>query len=187
MWSILYRRGAVLLVLLGPFALLALATPASSSARAHKRSHAKPADGARALLRSPELWATIDVCNTAKQPDTVGVRGSMPGDGHAHDQMLMSFHLQYLNAVNQWVELEGAASSAFIVVGDGAATRQGGTSFTLKPHAGKSTFKLRGIVMFKWMHANTIVETARKPTTALHEATEGAEPKGFSAAACSVG
>jgi hypothetical protein len=180
-------RRAALLVLLGPLGLLALAAPASSSTRGHKRSPARPANGAGVLLRSSELWATIDVCNTAKQPDTVGVRGSMPGDGHARDELMMSFRLEYLNAVNQWVELEGAASSAFIDVGDGAATRQGGTSFTLKPHAGKSTFKLRGVVLFKWMHGKTIVETARKPTTALHEATEGAEPKGFSAAECSVG
>ncbi len=35
----------------------------------------------RALLTSKELWATIDVCDPPDQPNTLGVRGSMPGDG----------------------------------------------------------------------------------------------------------
>lgn len=178
----MHRTGAAALL-----TVLALAAPAASSARAPVRPHARRA-GERALLRSRELWATIDVCNTAKQPNTVGIRGSMPGDGRAHDQMLMSFRLEYLNAVNQWVELEGSTSSSgFILVGSGTAARQGGSSFTLKPRAGKSTFTLRGVVEFKWMRGKTVVQTARKPTTPGHLATEGAEPKDFSAAECPVG
>jgi len=138
------------------------------------------------LLRSRELWSTIDVCNTAKQPDTIGIRGSMPGDGRAHDEMVMTFHLQYLNAVNQWVELE-AASSGPVVVGGAESTRQDGWSFTLKPRSGKSPFTLRGIVEFKWMHGKSLVQTAHRATAAGHEAAVGAEPKGYSAASCSVG
>ena len=166
---------------------LALCVPAAGAAGAQLLAHAHRAVEPRALLRSPDLWATIDVCDTANQPDTVGVRGSMPGDGRAHDQMLMSFHLEYLNAVNQWVELEGSGSSGFIEVGSASAARQGGSSFALKPHAGKATYTLRAIVEFKWMHGKTIVLTARKPTTAGHEAAVGAEPKGYSAAQCAIG
>ncbi len=168
-------------------ALLALLAPAASSASPRRAPHAKRASSLRALLRSRELWATIDVCNTAKQPDTVGVRGSMPGDGHAHDQMSMSFHLEYLNAVNQWVELEGSGSSGFVTVGSAGASRQGGSSFTLKPHPGKPAYMLRGVVDFKWTRGKTIVQTARRPTTTGHEAAVGAEPKSYSAADCSVG
>ena len=168
-------------------ALLTLLAPAAASARPQRTPHAKGASSLRALLRSRELWATIDVCNTAKQPDTVGVRGSMPGDGHAHDQMSMSFHLEYLNAVNQWVELEGSGSSAFIAVGSAGASRQGGSSFTLKPHPDRPAYALRGIVDFRWTHGKAIVQTARRPTTSGHEAAVGAEPKSYSAAECSVG
>lgn len=179
-------------------ALIALAIPAVSlaaqpSARSPRqrgrvaRARAKRTSSPRTLLRSRELWATIDVCNTAKQPDTVGVRGSMPGDGRAHDTMLMSFRLEYLNAVNQWVELEGSGASPFTSVGDASSARQGGTSFTLKPHAGKPAYTLRGVVYFKWMHGKTVVLTARRPTTTGHVATVGAEPKDFSAAQCAIG
>jgi hypothetical protein len=168
--------------LAAPLVLLALLAPAVTATGAPRRGAAM-----QELLRSHELWATVDVCDTAKQPDTVGVRGSMPGDGHAHDEMLMSFHLQYLNAVNQWVEIATGTSSAFIDVGGAGATRQGGSSFMLKPRASKATYTLRGVVDFKWMRGATVVHTAHRYTSAGHQATDGAEPKGFSAAQCSVG
>jgi len=75
---------------------LASSSPAlvsSTPAKAHARSARE-----RALLDSHELWATIDVCNPADQRNTVGIRGSMPGDGQSHDRMYMSFRLQYMNA-----------------------------------------------------------------------------------------
>jgi hypothetical protein len=170
---------------------LALLVPASSLAGANPGATPKrplTPRPPRALLHSHELWATIDVCNTLKQPDTIGIRGSMPGDGRAHDEMFMSFHLQYLNAVNQWVELEGSSSSsAYIDVGDAKAARQGGWSFTLKPREGKPAFMLRGIVDFKWARGKTIVLNASRATTSGHESTAGAEPKDYSASSCSVG
>ena len=165
----------------------ALLSPGGSLAATAGSPASRRAPNTRALLHSRELWATIDVCDTPKQPNTIGVRGSMPGDGRARDQMSMSFHLQYLNAVNQWVELEAGDSSGYINVGTGAATRQGGWSFTLKPREGKPAFMLRGVVDFRWSQGKTVLQTASRPTTASHAATAGAEPKGFSAAACSVG
>ncbi len=171
-------------------ATAALAAPLAQAARppaTQNQSSPSHAVKPRELLRSRELWATIDVCNTAKQPDTIGVRGSMPGDGRNHDVMTMTFHLQYLNAVNQWVELGSGQSSAPVIVGGGETTRQGGWSFTIGPRTGKSLFTLRGIVDFKWMHGNHVLQSARKPTTVGHEVREGAEPKGYSTASCSVG
>ena len=55
----------------------------------------------QALLRSRELWSTIDVCSPAAQPNTVGVRGSMPGDRHGHDKMYMRFRLQYMDTTKK--------------------------------------------------------------------------------------
>ena len=61
------------------------------------------------LMRSRELWATIDVCNSPKQPNTVGIRGSMPGDGKPSDKLYMRFGLEYLDAVNQWAALPSSS------------------------------------------------------------------------------
>src|SRR5271166_4772206 len=123
----------------------------------------------RQLLHSHELWATIDVCDPADQPSTVGVRGSMPGDGHAHDTMYMSFRLQYLSsATKSWVNLASGASSGFVAVGSGASARQGGTSFELKPVAGKPAVTLRGVVDFQWRRGKTVVVSGAEPSTAGH-------------------
>ncbi len=46
-----------------------------------RRRFRADADSQHSLLHSRELWATVDVCNPKDQPNTVGIRGSMPGDG----------------------------------------------------------------------------------------------------------
>jgi hypothetical protein len=170
---------------------VALATAAldgSAYAKAGTRSGAaKPSTLERALLHSHELWATIDVCNPADQPDTVGIRGSMPGDGHAHDKMYMSFRLQYMNASRQWVNLASGASSGFVAVGSGASARQGGTSFELKPAAGKPAVTLRGVVDFQWRRDKTVEVSGAEPTVAGHKSLAGADPANFSAATCVIG
>jgi hypothetical protein len=169
---------AVLVAALAPARALALSAPSTSG---------KPTLLERELLHSHELWATIDVCNTSKQPDTIGIRGSMPGDRRARDRMYMAFRLQYLNAQQQWVNLAGSASSAYVAVGSGASSRQGGTSFELKPVAGKPPVTLRGVVDFEWRRGKTVVMLTAEPTSAAHRSLAGAEPADYSAATCVIG
>ena len=143
---------------------------------------------AQALLHSRELWATIDVCNPPKQPNTIGIRGSMPGDARAGDRMYMSFELQYLTAVNQWVPLS-SSTSGYVAVGGGGSVRQGGWSFTLKPSSthGNGKYTIRGLVSVRWMHGKHVIAHGQVPTTAGHKALVGADPPGYSAASCSIG
>jgi hypothetical protein len=142
---------------------------------------------AASLLSSRDLWATIDVCNPRDQPNTVGIRGSMPGDGKAHDRMYMSFTLQYREAkTGRWVDLTSGASAAFVAVGGAGSPRQGGRSFQLMPAAGKP-FVLRGVVAFQWRRGRRLMGSATRTTTAGHNSLAGADPAGFSAASCRIG
>jgi hypothetical protein len=144
------------------------------------------AQAASTVLQSRQLWATINVCNPKDQPDIVGVRGSMPSDGHQRDRMYMSFRLQYLNTTTKhWVDLAGATPT-FIWVGSGSA-RQGGQSFQLMPAAGRPAFTLRGLVEFQWRRGRAVLQSTRRPTTAGHVSLAGADPRGFSAASCQIG
>jgi len=162
-------------------------SPAGALAAAAPTKAATPTPRAHALLSSRELWATIDVCNPADQPDTVGIRGSMPGDRHSRDKMYMSFRLQYMSASKQWVNLSSGASSSFVAVGSGASARQGGTSFELKPVAGKPAVTLRGVVDFQWRRGGTMLASGVLPTAAGHKSLAGADPPGYSAATCIIG
>ncbi len=171
-----------------PACALASAAPTKGAApKAAAPKAASPTPAERELLSSRELWATIDVCNPADQPDTIGVRGSMPGDKHAHDKMYMSFRLQYENASKHWVDLSSGASSGFMAVGSGASARQDGTSFELKPAAGKPAVTLRGVVDFQWRRGSAVVFSTAVPTSAAHKSLAGADPPDYSAATCVIG
>jgi hypothetical protein len=175
---------AVLGVLLPVPALASSATPPQSLT---PKSTKKTTAAERALLDSPQLWATIDVCDPSDQPNTVGVRGSMPGDDHSKDHMYMSFRLQYINATTkQWVDLS-KTTPAFIAVGAAKAARQGGSSFELKPVTGQPAFTMRGVVSFQWRRGSTVEYTVSRPTTAGHTSLTGADPVGFTAATCMIG
>ena len=140
----------------------------------------------QALLRSRELWATIDVCNPPDQRDYVGVRGSMPGDKHTKDKMYMAFRLQYMNTTTgKWVDL-ASAKPAYVYVGPGGSVRQGGRSFQLVPRAGKPAVSMRGVVSYQWRRGGRILQSVSRPTTAGHKSLAGADPAGFSAASCQI-
>jgi hypothetical protein len=137
------------------------------------------------LLQSHELWATVNACNAPKHPRTIGVRGSMPGDGHPRDVMYMRFLVQDLNPTTKaWEDVGASADSGFVRIGSAAATRQAGRTFEFKPTA--TPYTLRGLVEFQWRRAGRTVHTTSRPTTAGHVSLAGAEPKGFSAATCTL-
>jgi hypothetical protein len=166
------------LLLIGASALGASASAAAENTVVSKHS----------LETSRQLWATIDVCNAKDQPDTVGIRGSMPGDGQPHETMYMSFRLQYLDsATKAWVDLANGAAPTFIAVGPAKAARQAGRSFQLVPVAGKPASTLRGVVSFQWRRGTTVVHAISRPSTDGHESLAGADPAGFSAATCLIG
>jgi hypothetical protein len=135
---------------------------------------------------SPLLWATIDVCNSAAHPDTIGIRGSMPGTADAHELMYMSFRVEYRSSPGHWRYLGGAGQSGFVLVGNGSSlARQAGQDFEVAPRASGS-YVLRGVAVFKWrLHGRTIA-TAVRATRAGHVAAAGADPPGFSAATCRI-
>ncbi|MGC2375318.1 MAG: hypothetical protein WA484_15735 [Solirubrobacteraceae bacterium] len=136
-------------------------------------------------IRSRELWATVDVCGPKDQPNTIGVRGSMPGDGHAKDIMYMRVRVQYLDATAKWVNL-GKGDSGPLKLGSGALARQGGFSVELAPNAGASAFTLRGYVIFQWRRRATVIQSATRLTTSGHTSAALADPRGFSAATCKL-
>ena len=78
-----------------------IAAPPSAAARARRRPP-RAADDAPSRRRSRQLlWATINVCDTAKHPDTIGIRASMPGSGTKGERMYMRFQVQYFQRVGQ--------------------------------------------------------------------------------------
>jgi hypothetical protein len=134
---------------------------------------------------SPLLWATIDVCDTATHPDTIGIRGSMPGTGDGQEEMYMRFVVEYQSASGHWHYLRHGESS-LVAVGPGSArARQAGQDFRIARSA-TQTYTLRGVVVFQWrVGAQTIAQQVRASRSG-HTAAAGADPPGFSAATCTI-
>ncbi len=145
------------------------------------------AKGGSSVSASRLLWATVNICDTISHPDTVGIRGSMPGSGVAGEQMFMRFQLQFFDQKDrEWHNIGASGDSGFIPVGSGRfKQRQSGRNFTVRPPR-TGAFIMRGAVTFEWRLDGEVVRRARKRTTSKHSPTAGADPAGFSAAKCEV-
>jgi hypothetical protein len=151
-----------------------------------------PAAAARTgppIYQNKRLWATVNVCDTVGHPDSIGIRGSMPGSGDRSEDMFMRFQIQYyMPQDGLWHNLGEGADSGFVAVGSARyRTRQSGQTFTITPpRPGTAPYELRGVVTFEWRQDGEVVRRARKRTTGGHPATKGSDPPGFSAASCSI-
>jgi hypothetical protein len=151
-----------------------------------------PSAAGHSLYASRQLWATVDVCNPKDQPNTIGIRGSMPSDGRRGDAMFMRFRVQYQNSsTKKWVDIakgpgSQGADSGLQPVHPGGLASESGRNFQMVPTPG-AAFTLRGVVSFEWRRGIHVVHSATRVTTAGHKTLTGADPAGFSAAICTIG
>ena len=164
---------------IGATALLALAAGPPAGAGAQDRP--------RTVEDSRHLWATVNICDTAAYPNTIGIRGSMPGSRDGREVMWMRFEVQYLStADNKWHRIPNAGEfSDFVRVGRARfKARQAGRSIRFDPKS--ASVLLRGVVTFEWRLRGEVVRRARKRTTEGHRSTAGADPEGYTAANCRI-
>ena len=156
--------------------IAALAFPAGAPA-------ATPVD----VAKSPDLWATVNVCDTERFPDRIGVRGSMPGLGR-RASLYMRFQIHYLaKADGKWHNIEEKADSGYVKLGV-AKNRvlESGWTFKFLPPPDGGAHTMRGAVTFVWKRNGRTVKKRREVTESGHRSTKGADPPGFSAAICQI-
>jgi hypothetical protein len=142
-----------------------------------------------------DLWATVNICDTAAHPDQMGVRASMPGNG-TRQRMYMRFHAQFYNAnKKRWFNVKGNGSSTWIHLGNARpSARQGGYTFSFAPPTSGGAFVLRGVVDFQWRvkrHNKSgrkrivVLRTLHANTKGEHP-SDGADPLGYSSGTCEI-
>lgn len=136
---------------------------------------------------SRHLWATVNVCDTERLPDTIGVRGSMPGSKDARETMWMRFQVQFMSAAdNRWHTVPDGGDSGFVSLGSARLkARQGGRSFRISPRKGEQVL-LRGKVSFEWRLKDVVTRSASSRTTKGHRSSAGSDPPGYSASTCTI-
>lgn len=183
-----HRVASALIAMTVGISLAGLSSAMASSPRATTGPSAGTGPGSttdRSLLTSRNLWATVDACNPKDQPNTIGVRGSMPPDGNAKDTMYMRFTVQYYDlTAKRWTGLGKGADSGFVKVGSANVARQAGRNFQFARTPGKPAFRLRGVTIFQWRHGLKVLTEAIRPTTAGHKSLAGSDPRGYSAGTC---
>jgi hypothetical protein len=159
---------------------VAIVTAILAAAPAAAKSHS--------LYSSPFLWATVNVCDTPSNPDTIGVRGSMPGSGRSGEQMYLRFRVQYFSRLEgRWHNIGRGADSGWIAVGSAQfKVRQAGWSFRFVPKTDGTTDLLRGVAVFEWRRGDEVVGHVQRRTRANHRSATGADPPGYSASNCEI-
>src|SRR3954454_17410273 len=163
-----------------PLALLTALLAAVPASAAKHRPHS--------IYKSPLLWATVNVCDTQASPDTIGIRGSIPGSGVRGESMFMRFQVQYFSrSEKRWHNIAEGADSGWVAAGSARyRARQAGWSFRFTPPTNGGSHLLRGAVTFEWRKDAKVVRRARKRTTRGHHSAAGADPADYSAATCEV-
>ena len=132
------------------------------------------------LQKSKDLWATINVCDTADKANTVGIRGAMPGLGNRRSRLAMRIRVQYKSKTDgKWKKAGPTADSGWKRVG--STLRQvieSGQNFTFRPPTDGGSHLLRGSVRFRWKRGGKVVARERRITEGGHR-TSVADPEGL--------
>ena len=176
--------------------------PASSAPRPVASAAGSAASASGRLFRvyegPPPLWATVNICDTDRSPNALGVRTSVPGDGSGR-QVYARYTAQWWSRAKQsWLAVNGAGRTGWNFVGrlDQGADQAGWTFRFASPPAG-TTYVIRGVVELSWRDQ---VQASRKRRRARRSAVRrqvlltetgkqrvgGGDPTGTSKAMCLI-
>lgn len=110
-----------------------------------------PSYGVAGVSSTAQLWATVNICDTATNPNSMGVRASMPGNG-TDQKMYMRFRAEYWSRSRQaWTPVAGTGVSPWVYAGSAEyARRQAGWTFLFAAPPAGVTFTMRSQVEFQW-------------------------------------
>ena len=127
-----------------------------------------PASAPAATASHPDLWATVNLCDTPSKPGAVGVRVSIPRERGAPQQWAR-IRLQWFDGTKRaWRLVRSGGDAGFARIGIGTRLVQGGTTFTFPLPKPGSRIVLRGLVDVEWRDGTEVVDHARLTTTAGH-------------------
>ena len=125
---------------------------------------------------SPDLWATVNVCDTAEHPNEIGVRASMPGRPRGTLRW-MRFRLQYQDG-DRWRYVKGADSGWGALQPRARAPDRVGLDVPVR-HARAPRSPSAGVVRFQWRRDGEVVRRARRLHRGRARLHHGRRPGGL--------
>jgi hypothetical protein len=141
-----------------------------------------------AVSQGEDLWATVNICDTEGQPNVLGVRASMPGNG-SRQTMWMRFRATYFDrATETWRNVGGVSRSPWINVGNARyRARQAGRKFAIDPPLPTTSHVVRGTVKYRWVRQNgKVARRATRVTLSGHPTGRHGDPRNYSAGLCEI-
>lgn len=116
----------------------------------------------------PDLWATVNHCDSPARPSAMGVRVSVPPRYRGERQWARIRVEWYDAARNAWALLPAGGDSGWRRIGQGHRLAQGGTTFHFKPPAAGRYLIIRGVVDFQLRKRGRVTKRARTLTAPGH-------------------
>ncbi|HEY3725926.1 MAG TPA: hypothetical protein VGL51_02055 [Solirubrobacteraceae bacterium] len=173
-------RGALATTVLA-LGVVAVVPVVPAQAARHNPTRAQIARAVNRAKRSASLWATVNICDTKRHPNTLGIRAQMPALGFPS---WLSFQIQlnyYSASKHRFVPI--SKGSMLIRLGRSShGLQQAGASFSFTPHTGL----LNANVNFIWRRSGRLLGQTRRRTTAGHPNADFGNPPHFSAKQCRI-
>ena len=133
--------------------------------------------------RSRALWATVNICSSRRDPDSLGIRGQMPTLGFPAT-LEMRIQVNYWSpAGKRFVAIHSATAMKTLALGQQAGgLQQDGAIFPFSAHAGR----LNATITFTWTRAGKVLGRVARRTTAGHPTANYGSPPHYSAAQCTI-
>jgi hypothetical protein len=166
-------------------ALGALLVPASLSGTAFAAGRAPRAAHIRTAVqtaeRSADLWATVNICNTRRHRNVIGIRGQIPSLGFTAN-LGMEIGVEYYSTADKTFKPVPGARKSIALGKVSRGLHQGGVAFPLTPHAGT----LRGSVKFEWRLGSKVLGRVSRTTTGGHRNADFGDPARYSNGGCVI-
>lgn len=132
------------------------------------------------------LWSTINVCDSASHPDSVGIAARIPGTG-TDLRMYLRFYVQYLDG-DEWRFVKTGGKSPWVYAGSAKFSWiERGWTFSFDPPPAGSSYTMRGFVRYEWRKGKTkVVKRTHRYTSTGHPGTRDADPEDYSARKCKM-
>jgi hypothetical protein len=161
-------------------AVLAAATASAASPPVVKPTRKQIRTAISEAKRSHGLWATVNICNTKRDPHQVGIRGQMPALGFPA-RLTMTIRLSYWSVkLSRFLPVPKVAVNLHL----GMATtgfHQDGATFTFTPPV-----LLKGEITFRWYQGRHLLGQTTQDTKKGVKGVDQSDPRGYSAATCTM-
>ncbi|MEA2214336.1 MAG: hypothetical protein QOF83_4284 [Solirubrobacteraceae bacterium] len=131
--------------------------------------------------KSSSLWATVNICNSRRDRNDLGIRGQMPSLGFAA-WMSMDIKLYYYSNQKRYLPVPTRGSKLVRLGRSSSGLHQSGAMFQFSPHQPR----LKAVVTFIWRRSGQLLGKTTRTTTARHRNADFASPPHYSAATCTI-